>query len=371
MTKIDELYDRQGQSPWLDDLRRDWLADGTLAQWVERGVRGVTSNPSIFQKAMAAGTAYDDQFAALAKDGCSAVRSYWAMATTDVADALDLMAPLHRDSGGADGFVSLELAPDLAHDTEGSVEAARRLHTDIARPNLLVKIPATDEGVPAVQRMIAQGSSINITLIFSLERYAEVMEAYLSGLEELVAHESGAASLARVHSVASFFISRVDVEIDRRLEAIGSPEALELRGRAAVAQAKLAYRAFRQTFSGPRWDALAAKGAQVQRPLWASTSTKSPDYPDTLYIDTLIGLDTVNTMPVATLEAFEDHGTLAASAEEGAEEAEALFARLAELGIDLDEVSRVLEDEGVAAFAKSFNQGIDALSEKAAALAER
>ncbi len=371
MPKLAELYDRHGQSPWLDDLRRDWLLDGTLAGWIDRGVRGVTSNPSIFQKAMAAGSAYDEQFAALAKGGCSTVRSYWAMVTNDVVDALDLLSPLYRDSGGADGFVSLELAPDLAHDTEGSVEAARRFHTDIARPNLLVKIPATDEGVPAVQRMIAQGSSINITLIFSLERYAEVMEAYLSGLEELEASDAGAASLSRVHSVASFFISRVDVEIDRRLEAVGTPEALELRGRAAVAQAKLANRAFSQTFSGPRWEALAAKGAKVQRPLWASTSTKNPDYPDTLYVDTLIGPDTVNTMPVATLEAFEDHGTVAATAAEGVEEAEALFERLEALGVDLDDVSRVLEDEGVAAFIKSFDQGIDALSEKAESLARR
>ncbi len=371
MPKLVDLYDRHGQSPWLDDLRRSWLLDGTLARRLERGVRGITSNPSIFQKAMADGSAYDEQFTALAKDGCSAVRSYWAMATSDVADALDLLAPLYRDSGGGDGFVSLELAPELAHDTEASVEAARRFHTDIARPNLLVKIPATDEGVPAVQRLIAQGASINVTLIFGLERYAEVMEAYLSGLEELEAHEAGAASLSRVHSVASFFISRVDVEIDRRLEAIGSPEALELRGRAAVAQAKLAYRAFRQTFSGPRWEALEAKGARVQRPLWASTSTKNPDYPDTLYVDSLIGPDTVNTMPVATLEAFEDRGTVADTAEDGVEEAQALLGRLEDLGIDVDDVSRVLEDEGVAAFAKSFDQGIDALADKAAALAQR
>lgn len=371
MTKLSDLYDRHGQSPWLDDLRRDWLSDGTLAGWMGRGVRGVTSNPSIFQKAMAAGSAYDEQFTALAKDGCSTVRSYWAMVTTDVVDALDLLSPLYRDSGGADGFVSLELAPDLAHDTEGSVGAARRFHADIARPNLLVKIPATDEGVPAVQRMIAQGSSINITLIFSLERYAQVMEAYLSGLEELEASDTGAASLGRVHSVASFFISRVDVEVDRRLEAIGTPEALELRGQAAVAQAKLAYRDFRRTFSGPRWEALAAKGAKVQRPLWASTSTKNPDYPDTLYVDTLIGPDTVNTMPVTTLEAFEDHGTVADTADQETDEAEALFEQLEAIGVDLDDVSQVLEDEGVAAFVKSFDQGIGALSDKAESLAER
>ena len=367
MTKLADLYQRHGQSPWLDDLRRDWLADGTLQGWIGRGVRGVTSNPSIFQKAMAAGTAYDEQFTRLAKDGCSAVRAYWAMATSDVIDALDLFAPLFSESGGTDGYVSLE----LAHDTEGSIAAARRFHADISRPNLLVKIPGTTEGVPAVRRMIADGGSINVTLIFSLGRYEEVMEAYLSGLEELEASDQGAGSLPRVHSVASFFISRVDVEVDRRLEAIGTPEALELRGKAAVAQAKLAYRAFRQTFSGPRWEALAAKGARVQRPLWASTSTKNPEYPDTAYIDQLIGPDTVNTIPVATLEAFEDHGTPATTVEDGVEEAERLFDRLDGLGIDLDDVSRVLEDEGVAAFAKSFDQGIDALSSKADELAQR
>jgi transaldolase len=371
MTNLQDLYTGHGQSPWLDDLRRDWLADGTLARWVERGVRGVTSNPSIFQKAMAAGSAYDEQFTELAKDGCSATRAYWAMVTTDVADALDLLRPLYHDSRGSDGYVSLELAPDLAHDTQASVEAARRLHTDLSRPNLLVKIPGTAAGVPAVRRMIAEGASINVTLIFSLQRYGEVMEAYLTGLEELEASDAGAGSLGRVHSVASFFVSRVDVEVDRRLEAIASPEALELRGRAAVAQAKLAYRSFCQVFSGERWAALAARGAHVQRPLWASTSTKNPSYPDTLYVDNLIGPDTVNTMPVTTLGAFEDHGTLGASAAEGADAAEALFDRLEAVGIDLDEVSRVLEDEGVAAFAKSFETGIDALEAKVAALAQR
>ena len=369
MTKLQDLHNIHGQSPWLDDLRRDWLVDGTLDRWVDRGVRGITSNPSIFQKAMAAGSAYDEQFAGLVDDGCSAQRSYWAMATTDVADALDRLRPLYDESRGDDGFVSLELAPDLAHDAAGSLTAARRFHTDIARPNLLVKIPGTVEGVKAVRELIGQGCSINITLIFSLRRHAEVMEAYLAGLEDLAGSDAGAASLSRVHSVASFFVSRVDVEIDRRLESIGTDEALGLRGRAAVAQAKLAYRQFRQVFSGPRWKALADTRARVQRPLWASTSTKSPDYPDTLYVDTLIGPDTVNTMPVATLEAFEERGTLADTAGEGADEAEALFDRLAALGIDLEEVGRVLEDEGVAAFAKSFDQGISALEEKASQLA--
>ncbi|HSH23180.1 MAG TPA: transaldolase [Acidimicrobiales bacterium] len=371
MATLHDLYHRCGQSPWLDDLRRDWLSDGTLERRVAEGIRGITSNPSILQKAMAAGTAYDDQFAQLAKDDCSATRAYWAMAVTDVADALDLLRPLYHDSDGGDGFVSLELAPDLAHDTAGSIDAARRFHTDIARPNLLVKIPGTAGGVPAVRQMVAEGCSINVTLIFSLPRYAEVMEAYLSGLEQLVASDAGAASLHRVHSVASFFVSRVDTEVNRRLEAVGTAEALELRGRAAIAQAKLAYQLFRQTFSGPRWEALAARGARLQRPLWASTSTKDPELPDTLYVDSLIGPDTVTTMPVATLDAFIDHGSLGRTADEGLDEAEALWERLGEVGVDLNDVAQVLEDEGVAAFAKAFDQGISSLEDKVAELANR
>nr|MBA3303567.1 transaldolase [Acidimicrobiia bacterium] len=239
MTKLTDLCQGHGQSPWLDNLRRDWVRGGELARWIERGVRGVTSNPSIFQKAMSEGHAYDEQFAQLVGSGASATDAYWAMAKTDIAETLSLFAPLHETSGGGDGFVSLELAPDLAHETEGSAVAARRLHTELDAPNLLVKIPATAEGVPAVEQMIAEGRSINITLIFSLDRYAAVMEAYLAGLERCP------GDLGRVHSVASFFISRVDTEGDRRLDALGTPAALALRGRAAVAQAKLAHREFR------------------------------------------------------------------------------------------------------------------------------
>ncbi|HZB72714.1 MAG TPA: transaldolase, partial [Acidimicrobiales bacterium] len=267
MTKLQQLHTEQGQSPWLDNLRRDWLLDGTLQSWIERGVRGVTSNPTIFQKAMSAGTAYDEQFTELLRSGLSVPDAYWAMVVSDVEDTLAVFRPVHDASGGEDGFVSLELGPDLARDTPGSIEAAREFFEQIAEPNLYVKIPATAEGVPAVQAMVAEGRNINITLIFSLERYADVMEAYLSGLEAVDGDLSG------VRSVASFFVSRVDTEVDRRLDAIGTPEALALRGTAAVAQAKLAYRDFRRTFSGSRWEQLAARGANVQRPLWASTST--------------------------------------------------------------------------------------------------
>jgi transaldolase len=266
---------------------------------------------------------------------------------------------VYDESGGGDGFVSIELAPDLARDTGGSIAAARDFHRRIARPNLFVKIPATAEGVPAIQAMIAEGRSINITLIFSIERYAEVIEAYLSGLE---AYEG---DLSRVHSVASFFVSRVDTEVDRRLEQVGTPDALALRGKAAVAQAKLAYQLFRTRFAGDRWQRLADRGAQVQRPLWASTSTKNPEYSDTLYVDNLIGPDTVNTMPENTIEAFTDHSVIRRTVDEGVDEAADVMAQLAAASIDMHDVGRVLEEEGVASFVKSFDELIDTLQRKA------
>jgi transaldolase len=324
----------------------------------------VTSNPTIFQKAISSGDDYDDQFRRLVGNA-SVEEAYWEMVIEDITNALAILRPVYDSSGGEDGFVSLELAPSLAHDTAGSISAARAFHERINLPNLFVKIPATAAGVPAVRQMIAEGRSINITLIFSLDRYGEVIEAYLSGLE--AAAEAG-IELARVQSVASFFVSRVDTEVDRRLEALGGAEALGLRGKAAVAQAKLAYKLFREKFAGPRWEALAARGAHFQRPLWASTSTKNPEYPDLLYVDDLIGADSVNTMPDATIEAFLDHGTLARTVDASVEEAESTWARLSALGIDLEDVSRTLEDEGVASFIKSFDELIHALSEKANAL---
>ena len=362
MSRLHDLYAEQGQSPWLDNLRREWLHDRTLERWLQRGVRGMTSNPTIFQKAVAGGSAYDEQIAALVGRGAAIGDLYWELVVTDIVEFLEAFRPLYDESGGGDGFVSLELSPDLARDTEGSVDACRRFHARIARPNLLVKIPGTAEGVPAVRESIAGGRSVNITLLFSVERYGEVIEAYLSGLER---HEG---DLAGVHSVASFFLSRVDTEVDRRLEAIGSPEALALRGRAAVAQAKLAYELFRERFSGERWEALAARGARLQRPLWASTSTKNPDYPDLLYVDTIIGPDTVNTMPEATLDAFDGHGTVARTVDDGVGEARAHLERVDALGVDIADVARVLEEEGVAAFAKSFDEMVSALEAKAATL---
>ncbi len=365
MTRLQQLFTEQGQSPWLDNLKRGYLTGGQLERLITDGIRGVTSNPTIFQKAIAGSADYDDQFEALAKGGEAVEDAYWQMVTDDIHAALDLLLPLYEQSEGGDGFVSIELAPDLAHDTPGSIEVARVLARRIEHPNLYVKIPATAEGVPAIRQMISEGVSINVTLIFSLERYGDVIEAYLSGLE------ASDGDLTNIHSVASFFVSRVDTEVDRRLEAIGTDEALSLRGKAAVAQAKLAYELFRQRFSGDRWDALAGRGARLQRPLWASTSTKNPAYPDTVYVDSLIGPDTVNTLPDATIAAFEDHGTVARTVDEGLDDAHRVMDQLARVGVDMDDVGRVLETEGVASFAKSFDELIAVLADKAAALAAK
>lgn len=360
MGKLNELYDEQGQSPWLDNLKRGWITDGELRRWVERGVRGITSNPTIFQKAIEGGDAYDDQLRSSVEGGESIEDTYWDMVTADIRDALAILRPVHDASDGVDGFVSVEVAPSLANDTDGTIAAARHLNELIDEPNLYVKIPGTAAGLPAIRQMISEGRSVNVTLLFSVERYADVIEAYLAGLE---AHEG---DLSAVSSVASFFISRVDTEIDHRLEAIGSDEALALRGRGAVANAKKAYQLFVERFSGPRWEALEARGARVQRPLWASTSTKNPTYPDTLYVDSLIGPNTVNTMPDATLDDFADHGTVDRTIDTELDDADAVLAGLAEVGVDLADVTRVLEEEGVASFSKSFDELIASLGAKAA-----
>lgn len=363
MSRLHDLYDQGGQSPWLDNLRRDYLRSGELAGFVDRGIRGITSNPSIFAKAIAESTDYDAQFTELLAGGATIEEAYWSMVVADIEDALDVLRPVYDSSAGVDGFVSVEVDPGLAHDTEGTVAAARELHERIAAPNLFVKIPATAEGVPAIRTMIGEGRSINVTLIFSLDRYSEVMEAYIGGLEDLAA--AGVEDLSTVASVASFFMSRVDTEVDARLAEIGTDEAAALAGTIAVAQGHAAYDRFRATFSGDRWDALAARGARVQRPLWASTSTKNPDYPDTLYVDPLIGPDTVNTLPEATIEAFEDHGTVARTVDADPTTAWERLAALDSVGVDLADVSDVLEAEGVAAFADAFTGLLDTLGTKA------
>jgi transaldolase len=366
MDRLTRLFTEFGQSPWLDNLMRRYLTDGTLEQLIADGVRGLTSNPTIFQKAIQGSSDYDGQFRDLIEQGRPVGDAYWELVLADIQDACDRFAQLHRDSQGRDGFVSVEVDPGLAYDGPRTEVAARSLHQRIDRANLMVKIPGTREGIPAIQQMIAEGRSINVTLIFSLDRYQRVMDAYLAGLEEHSRVEG--AELSRVASVASFFISRVDSEVDARLDAIGSPAALALRGKAAIAQARLAYRAFQQTFSGPRWDALAARGARVQRPLWASTSTKNPAYPDTLYVDELIGPLTVNTLPDATLAAFADHGSLDRRIDADLEEADSVWAGLADVGIDMAEVCAKLENDGVRSFQESFDHLLAALADKAASL---
>lgn len=359
MTRLVELYRAGGQSPWLDNLKRSWITGGELSRWVERGCRGITSNPTIFQKAMTQSNAYDSDLAALAAGGTGTEDSYWRLVTGDIGAALEILRPVHDASGGVDGYVSVEVAPELAHDAAATITAARALHRRIDAPNLYVKVPATAAGVEAVHSLTAEGHSINVTLIFSLERYEEVIEAYLTGLE------SCAGDLSGISGVASFFVSRVDTEVDRRLEAIGTPAARALQGRIAVAQAKLAYAIFRRCFTGPRWEALAGRGARLQRPLWASTSTKNPEYPDTLYVDNLIGPDTVNTLPEPTLEAFEDHGRVARTIDADVDAAGEALADLDRAGVDLAEVAEVLEAEGVAAFAKSFDELLEVLARRA------
>jgi transaldolase len=360
MTRLHDLYDDQGQSPWIDNLSRPAILTGGLQKLVDDGIRGVTSNPTIFQKAMTGSDAYDAQF----KDLISRVsveQAFWEMAIDDVIDACGILRSVNEASNGSDGFVSLEVSPALASDTQGTIESARSLHERIHLPNLFVKIPATAEGVPAIEKMISEGRNINVTLIFSLARYDAVIEAYLSGLEQLAA---AGGDVTGTHSVASFFVSRVDTEVDRRLEAAGAGAA-GLAGKAGVAQARLAYRLFEQRFSGPRWEALTAQGAHKQRPLWASTSTKNPAYPDLLYVDNLIGPHTVNTMPDATVAAFLEHGTVARTIDSDLAGAEAHLAGLKGAGIDMVDVDRVLEEEGVASFVKSYDELLQSLHDKA------
>lgn len=360
--RLRNLFSQYGQSPWLDNIQRNHLTSGHLANMRDRGVRGLTSNPSIFQKAIQGSADYDEQFKSLIASGKTIEESYWEMVLTDISDALDIFLPLFDSSAGGDGFVSVEVDPRLAHDTDGTLHAARWLRSRIKQPNVMIKIPATLAGIPVIRQMIAEGCNVNVTLIFSISRYEEVMEAYISGLEDAVA--AGATDLAEISSVASFFISRVDSEIDKQLG-----DDSKLAGTAAVNQGVLAYQAYKRVFSGQRWERLQAFGAKVQRPLWASTSTKNPSYPDTLYVDTLIGPDTVNTLPESTLEAFADHGLLARSIDADPELATRQWEDLAKHGIDVNAVAMKLEDEGVAAFITSFDDLLDTLKQKAVTFA--
>ena len=361
--RLKRLFDEYGQSPWLDNLKRGYITSGELKRVRESGIRGLTSNPTIFQKAIQGSDDYAEQFSSLVKSQATALDSYWELVLQDIRNALDVFSPLYESSGGLDGFVSVEVDPGLAHKSEQTLTAARQLHERISRPNVMIKIPATQDGISSIRSMISEGRNVNVTLIFSLERYQEVMNAYIEGLEILaVTH---AKKVADVASVASFFISRVDTDIDRLLEANGSDAALSLCGTAAIAQAKLAYQMFTQTFSGPRWSKLAQLGAQVQRPLWASTSTKNPKYSDTLYVDDLIGPHTVNTLPDNTVAAFSDHGNLGLTITQNLDQAHLQWRQLADCGVNVADVALRLEREGVASFQKSFDELISVLTAKA------
>jgi transaldolase len=349
-----------GQSVWIDYLSRRLLQSGELERMMrEDAIVGVTSNPTIFQKAIAEGNLYDEQMREVLAHQDDPKEVFLALAFRDVQHACDVLRPVWDRGSGKDGYVSIEVDPTYAFDTDATIAEAQRLHDEVDRPNCLVKIPATKDGLPAIEEMISRGHNINVTLIFSLERYAEVVEAYLRGLERLV---EGGGDPAPVASVASFFVSRVDTEADKRLDAVGAPD--EVKGKLAVANAKLAYERYGELFAGERWEALRSKGAHTQRCLWASTSTKNPAYRDVMYVEDLIGPETVNTMPEETIVAFEDHGEVAQTLDRDVDEAHRVFERVAEAGVDYDDVVVVLEQEGVQKFSDSFAELLDGVQAK-------
>jgi transaldolase len=367
---IKRLHTEQDQSVWQDDISRDMLQQGTLQRSIdETGIRGVTSNPTIFQKAIAAGSAYDDDIRRMLGDEKTPAEVFQALAVDDIRNACDLFRPIYDESNGGDGFVSIEVLPALARDTEGTLKNARELWAAVDRPNLMVKVPGTKEGWPAIEQLLTEGMNINITLLFSLENYEKVARAYVAAL---TARDAAGQPVDRVASVASFFVSRVDTAADKAIDAKiaeGNDGIADLKGKVAVANAQLAYQAFQQIFSGPEWEALAAKGAKVQRPLWASTGTKNPAYSDILYVETLIGPHTVNTMPLKTIEAFLDHGTVERTVDAGYDAAERVVARLEEAGISLAAITSKLEDEGIDAFIASYDDLLAGVQEKEASLA--
>ncbi|HEX2190896.1 MAG TPA: transaldolase [Longimicrobiaceae bacterium] len=356
-----------GQSVWLDYIRRGILDNGELERMIrEHDLRGVTSNPSIFEQAIGDSTDYDDELERLAGEGIGGEAAYERLAVSDIRRAADLFRGVYDASGGRDGFVSLEVSPELAHDTERTLEDARRLWKWVDRPNLMIKVPGTEAGLPAIEQLLSEGINVNVTLLFSLRGYERVMEAFLRGVERRV---DAGGPVERVASVASFFVSRVDTAVDAQLEKAAqgggdAERARSLMGRAAIDNAKLAYARFREVFGGDRWARLEAAGAQIQRPLWASTSTKNPEYRDVVYVEELIGPDTVNTMPLATVEAFADHGVARRTVDREVDRAREELAGLRELGIDLDAVTEQLQVEGVEKFAKSFREMLQTVEEK-------
>ena len=363
MSKLIEL-EKMGQSIWLDYIQRSLLNSGDLKQMVDFGLRGVTSNPAIFEKAIAGSNDYDDDLKQLVNTDGSIEQIYEALAIKDITLATDTLRGVYKSTNGKDGYVSLEVSPELAYETDKTVAEAKRLFETVNRPNVMIKVPATKEGLPAITELIGCGVNVNVTLIFSLQNYKAVAEAYQAGLEHLSANGPdvlGGHAIDRVASVASFFVSRVDTAVDKELEKVGNTELL---GKIAVANSKIAYAEYKNIIQQPRWQQLAAQGAQVQRVLWASTSTKNPAYPDNLYVDELIGPDTVNTLPPATLDSFMDHGRVAETLSRGLEEARRQVAQLADLGIDLDAVTHKLQDDGVVAFAKPFAKLLESIAEK-------
>jgi transaldolase len=361
------VLEARGQSVWLDNLTRGILRDGFLRRLIEEdGISGVTSNPAIFEKAMTSGTEYDQAIRELADMGLAAPAIYEAMAVRDIQDACELLRSKYDKTNGTDGFVSLEVSPHGARSADATIEEARRLWTSVNRPNAFIKIPGTPEGVPAIQRCLAEGININITLLFSLEAHKQVMEAHLAALEE---RARNGQPLATVASVASFFLSRIDTMVDKKLDAMKSPEAKALRGRAAIASAKIAYQNWLNTYKGPRWESLRSLGARPQKPLWASTSTKDPAYPDVKYVETLIGPDSINTLPEQTIDAFRDHGRVTGDTilENVAEEADVL-SRLEQLDISMKAVTDTLVDEGIVKFSEPYDKLIASLEEKRRAL---
>ncbi len=357
-----------GVAVWLDDISRERLTTGNLEKLVrDFHVRGVTSNPTIFAHAISSGSSYAEQLADLAVRGVSVEEASRAITTYDIRWACDVLRPVYDETNGLDGRVSLEVDPRLARDTAKTIAEARALWWLVDRPNLFIKIPATEAGIPAISQCLSEGISINVTLIFSLQRYAEVIDAFMAGLENASGHD-----VSTIASVASFFVSRVDTEVDKRLEKIGTPEAQALRGKAAIANARLAYQLFEEKFAAERWSALSARGARVQRPLWASTSTKDPSFPDTMYVVDLVAPDTVNTMPEPTLHAVADHGQLRGDTVRGTyEDARQVFEQLEALGIGYDDVVDVLENEGVQKFEASWNELLETIkSEMADAMQE-
>jgi transaldolase len=357
MTRLHQL-NQLGQSAWYDNIQRALLDSGELAAFIADGVSGVTSNPSIFNKAIAGSNDYDAAMQQLVKAGKSVDEIYEALVLEDIGRAADLLLPVYERTAGVDGYVSLEVSPTLAHDSANTIAEAKRLFAALGRPNVMIKVPATPAGMPAIEALIAAGVNVNATLIFALAQYDAVAHAYVAGLERM----SASGGDLKVASVASFFVSRVDSAVDKALQA--HPQEMHLQGKTAIANAKIAYAHFKEIFSGPRWEKLAAQGARVQRPLWASTSTKNPSYPDTLYVDTLIGPDTVNTIPPHTLQAVLDHGAVAPTLETGLDEVHAHLARLAELGIDMDAVTQELLEQGVDSFAQAFKSLLASIAAK-------